>query len=82
MPHAVNFGDALQAIKDGHKVSRDGWNGKGMYLFLVSLWTFKGNESDVYPNSEFIAIKAAGDNITPWLASQQDMLADDWMIVE
>lgn len=63
-------------------MARIGWNGKGMFLFIIPEWTYTDGKQDNYPNVEFIAMKTAQENITPWLASQADMLADDWVIVD
>lgn len=80
----MNFGQAIAALKDGRKVLRTGWNGKGMYLFLVWSWRVENSPIetlDHYPVLPFIAMKTADDCIVPWLASQADMLASDWMIL-
>lgn len=88
---AMSFGHALVALKAGHKVARAGWNGKGMFLFLVAGSRFKvnrppllgiyeeGTEIDYHGH---IDMKTAQGYVVPWLASQPDMLADDWTIVE
>lgn len=87
----MNFSDALNAIKDGKKVSREGWNGKGMFLFLVPGSTFTVNRAPllgIYPPGTEIKyhahvdMKTAQGDIVPWLCSQTDMLANDWGIVE
>ena len=87
----MNFGEALLALKTGEKVARSGWNGKGMFLFLVAGSTFKvsrppllgifpeGTEVNYLPH---IDMKTADDKVVPWLASQTDMLAEDWAVVE
>lgn len=86
----MNFGEALTALKDGQKVARDGWNGKGMFLFLVPGSTFKVNRPPllgIYPEGTsidycpHIDMKTADGKIVPWLASQTDVLAEDWHIV-
>lgn len=86
----MDFGQALSGLKQGAKVSRSGWNGKGMFLFLVPGSTFKvnrppllgiyeeGTEINYCPH---IDMKTADGKIVPWLASQTDVLADDWGIV-
>lgn len=88
---AMSFGHALAALKAGDKVCRAGWNGKGMFLFLVAGSTFKVNRPPlmgIYPEGTeinyhaHIDMKTADNQVVPWLASQTDMLADDWMIVE
>ena len=78
------FGLAVEAMKLGKKVSRAGWNGKGMWLRLVSKGYFDIGCSvvegaDLLP---FIGMKTADNCFVPWLASQTDILADDWCIVE
>jgi hypothetical protein len=80
----TTFGDAIEALKQGNQVARQGWNGKGMWLIIVKLYTVTpielgGHESTLTP---FIAMKAADDKFVPWLASQTDVLAEDWGIVE
>jgi len=97
--NAMPFGHAIEALKMGKRVCRKGWNGKGMFLFLLpagdgipttvihdpALRTVI--ESEVGGNTfnalgsirMFTADKKV---LTGWLASQTDMLADDWMIVE
>jgi hypothetical protein len=79
------FGEAIAALKAGKKVCRTGWNGKGMWLFLVADWDFQVGENNSIENLEllpFICMKTADDKLVPWLASQTDVLAEDWMVVE
>lgn len=85
----MNFGKALEALKEGKKVARSGWNGKGMFLFLVQGSTFNVNRPPllgIYPEGTeikyhaHIDMKTADNQIVPWLASQTDMLANDWEI--
>lgn len=85
-----NFGHALQCLKDGKKVARSGWNGKGMFLFLVPGSRFIVNRAPllgIYPEGTeiqyhaHIDMKTAQDTVVPWLASQTDVLAEDWEIV-
>lgn len=79
-----NFGNAIGYLKKGRKVARKGWNGKGMWLFLVPSdgWALLfGNTTD-YENNPFIAMKTADNKYVPWLASQTDMLAEDWEVIE
>ena len=89
----LNFGQAIEAMKDGKKVCRQGWNGKGMFLYYVpankypasrnTLKTLDGLfEDNMIPYGAYIAMKTAQDNVIPWLASQTDMLSEDWMVVE
>ena len=85
----MDFGKALEALKEGKKVARSGWNGKGMFLFLVQGSTFNVNRPPllgIYPEGTeikyhaHIDMKTADNQIVPWLASQTDMLANDWEI--
>lgn len=101
----LTFGEALQALKNGYQIGREGWNGKGMYL-----WLNKGNVpyEDIISDSSILPLKegvprtlfeygdtdtitrmpninmktATGSIVTGWLASQTDMLAEDWLIIE
>ncbi len=92
----LTFGMAIEALKKGSKVARTGWNGKGMFLwlkpatvvksdwckdpFLKSLADANGGEVEALGT---ICMKTADNKIlTGWLASQTDMLSEDWMIVE
>lgn len=86
----MDFGKALAAIKQGKRVARDGWNGKGMFLFLVPGSQFKVNreplmsimgEGAVVEYHAHIDMKTAQGYVVPWLASQADLLSDDWEIV-
>lgn len=87
----MNFGHALELVKQGKRVARAGWNGKGMFIFLVAGSRFtvnrepllsilgEGTEVDYHGH---VDMRTATGQIVPWLCSQTDMLADDWMIVE
>ena len=84
----MNFGLALEAAKKGKKIARKGWNGKGMYVFLIDIADMHtdadiGNlEGKDVTVMDCLAMKCADDSICPgWLASQTDMLADDWMLL-
>lgn len=87
----MNFGHALSVLNDGKKVARAGWNGKDMFLFLVPGSTFAVNRPPllgIYPEGTsidyrpHIDMKTAQGDIVPWVASQSDVLAEDWGIVE
>lgn len=85
----LNFGLALEAAKCGEKIARKNWNGKGQFVFLASDAEFRTqadlsafNDKDVEVH-DVLVIKTAQDVFQPgWLASQSDMLADDWFIVD
>lgn len=85
------IGWAIKQMQAGLKVQRVGWNGKGMFLFLVSGSRFKVNRAPlntIYPDgteidyNPHVDIKGVDGEITPWQASQTDLLANDWEIVE
>lgn len=77
--YCYNFSEAIALLKQGHKVARAGWNGKGMYITLIPAGNamFQG-----YPMQDCLGMKTANDLMQPgWLASQNDMLSEDWGIV-
>lgn len=91
------FGDAVEALKQGKKVCRTGWNGKGMFLFLLPAGripkaaihdpalrkVLEDNGSDHFEALGSIRMKTADDKIlTGWLASQTDILSEDWIIID
>lgn len=93
----MNFGQALEALKSGSKVAREGWNGKGMFIYHVpansypaqteiakEYWKDTQVTSDspiLVPYGAYIAMKTAQENVVPWLASQTDVLAEDWQVI-
>lgn len=86
----MNFETVLSYVKSGMKVRRLGWNGRGMFIFLVPGSTFKVNRPPllgIYPEGTeikyhaHIDMRTADGQIVPWLASQTDILADDWEVV-
>lgn len=95
----MNFGEALQALKDGFKVQREGWNGKGMFLVKAGGYTVPLDKlrQGTHFTKEFLEAEGCTEfNIVPhidmwsaqktyvtgWLASQTDMMADDWQIAD
>ena len=79
----LSFGMALEALKRGHRVARAGWNGKGMWLALVKkdvadkvAFEFAGLDA-----APWIGMKSADEKFVPWLASQTDVLANDWQVL-
>jgi hypothetical protein len=85
----LTFGLAIEALKNGQRVARSGWNGKDMWLGLVLAYDYNPNSSSGVASAHalgfvklpWIGMKTADDKFVPWLASQSDMLADDWLIV-
>ena len=86
----MTFGQAIKALKNGKSVARKGWNGKGMFLYLIkggeiaSALKYGFGEYENEPTiTDSIAMKTAQNTIVVgWLASQTDMLAKDWEIIE
>lgn len=86
----MSFSKALSYIKTGSRVAREGWNGKGMFIFLVPGSKFKVNRPPllgIYPEGteicyhSHIDMKTADGMVVPWLCSQTDMLANDWCVL-
>lgn len=80
----MNFGEALEIIKNGGRATRKGWNGKDQYIELATNISYIGAYNDIF-NAEHedignAAIAFVGTRGTQlgWLASQADMLAEDW----
>jgi hypothetical protein len=87
----MEFSEALQLVKAGRRVARRGWNGKDMFIFLVPGSKFSVNRPPllgIYPEGTeieyhaHIDMKTAQGYIVPWLASQADLLAEDWLEIE
>lgn len=93
----LNFGQALEALKDGKQIARAGWNGKKMFLFLLPAGTVPTRAIHDPALREVIEKEVGGDSfealgsirmftadkkiLTGWLASQTDMLSEDWEIL-
>jgi hypothetical protein len=92
----VTFGLAIEALKSGRKVARKGWNGKGMWLILVpgsenvkpvagTPYSKAGlTEVQILPHIDMYTTDITGRRamLPGWLASQTDMLSEDWVIIE
>lgn len=87
----ISFGDALVLLKEGKKLARQGWNGKGMFVFMVVGSTFNVNRA---PLNQIFAegteviyrahldLKAVDGTIGVWTPSTTDILSEDWVIVD
>lgn len=71
----MNFGEALQELKGRKKVSRQGWNGKGMFLEL------QVPDEHSKMKRPYIFINPGPEWVVPWVASQADLLSEDWFVV-
>ncbi len=92
MEQGISFGDALAALKVGRRIQRAGWNGKGMFLYLVGPGRYPpstlagqqiANEQrdGLVPYLPYIAMKTVTGEVVPWLASQTDVLGEDWAVL-
>lgn len=86
--HTFTFGEAIRRLKVGQKVSRKGWNGKKQYIQLATGISYKSADGDVVNcehdaiGNKAIAFVGTSGVQMGWLASQADMLAEDWVVVE
>jgi hypothetical protein len=86
----VPFGLALEALKLGRAIARAGWNGKGMFAYLVAANAYpatsriaKAHFGDkLVPYNAYMALKGADGRVSTWAPSGSDALADDWIILE
>lgn len=83
----LTFEQALHLVKNGKRVARSGWNGKGMFIFLVRGSTFKVDRPPLLGIYEegteiryhsHVDMRTADGFIVPWTVSQTDLLAHDW----
>ncbi len=88
MEEKFGIGKAIKEMRNGANVAREGWNGKGMFLYYVPENEYPA-QTDVakeffgesVPYGAYVAMKTAQGNVVPWLASQTDLLAEDWSVV-
>jgi hypothetical protein len=75
-----DFSNAVLALKAGKRVAREGWNGKGMWLRLTGPYVVQDGPGveGIHTSRKFIEMRAADGTFVPWLASQTDILAEDW----
>jgi len=79
----TDFGRALNAAKLGSRIFREGWNGKGMWVGLhKETGTYIREECGTeLEYRDYLVMKTADDKLIPWVASQTDLLAEDWLIL-
>ena len=83
----MDFGKAIEAVKAGKRVSRAGWNGKGQYIELATCVSYKNAAGEIINvnhqalGNNAIAFAGTSGVQLGWLASQADMLAEDWQIL-
>lgn len=86
----LSFGAAIEALKAGKTVTRTGWNGKGMFLFLLqgsnALAKVHGLGFGEYPGEptfrDAIFMRTADNQLVPWTVAQSDALAEDWVVLD
>jgi hypothetical protein len=71
-----DFGEAITALKQGRKVCREGWNGRGMWLAL------QRPDAGSKMSLPYIYMKTVTGDLVPWLASQTDVLSEDWIVLD
>lgn len=88
---AMNFGHAVHFLKLGKKVTRAGWNGSGMFVYLVPAASYPVQtgaaashfgEGSMVPYRSYLALKTAQGDVATWVPSCSDVLAEDWAVVE
>ena len=86
----MDFGEAIKELKNGNKVSRSGWNGKGMFIYYIPANLYKsyteiGNtiadENGMVSYEPYLAIKNVKGTVSTWVPSINDCLAEDWGVV-
>lgn len=89
--HGLTFGMALEALKKGFTVARAGWNGSGMFAYLVPAASYPAQtgaakahfgEGAMVPYRAYLALKTAQGDVATWAPSGSDALAEDWYVVE
>jgi hypothetical protein len=85
----LTFGQAIEAAKQGKKVARTGWNGSGMYAYIVPANSYPAQTEaarkefgEMVPYRTYWALKTAQNDVATWSPSGSDSLAEDWMIVD
>ncbi len=75
MTETFDIGEAVDAMKRGQRVARQGWNGKGMWLEL------QRPDAHSKMTLPYVYMRTAQGDLVPWLCSQTDLLAEDWVLV-
>lgn len=87
----VNFGQAIEAAKQGKRISRSGWNGSGMFAYIVPAASYPAQtgaakahfgENGMVPYRAYWALKTAQEDVATWAPSGSDSLAEDWIILD
>lgn len=88
--YLMKFGEALNKLLKGSKLTRQGWNGKNQFIYYVPQGSYKPcteiaeqlvNEQGLVDYAPYIAFKTVQNQVVPWTPSISDVLAEDWMVV-
>lgn len=88
--YSSDFGGALAALRDGKRVARAGWNGRGMFVYLVPPASYSVQtgaakahfgEGAMVPYNAYFAIKNVNETVSTWVPSVNDCLAEDWSVL-
>lgn len=85
----MNFGDAIALLKGGRAVAREGWNGRGMFVYLVPSGAYPARTGvakahfgdELVPYNPYFAIKNVDGTVSTWVPSINDCLANDWTLI-
>ena len=86
----MDFGLAIAAMRQGLRVARAGWNGRGMFVYLVPAASYPAQtgaakahfgEDAMVPYNPYMAIKNVNDTVSTWVPSINDCLAEDWAVI-
>ena len=89
--YTSSFQGALAALKDGRRVSRTGWNGKGMFAYMVPRASYPVQtgaakahfgEGSMVPYNAYFALKGVDETVSTWVPSVSDLLAEDWHVLD
>lgn len=86
----MDFGDAIKAAKQGEKIARIGWNGSGMFAYIVPANVYPAQTGvakeywgeKLVPYRSYWALKTAQEDVAMWSPSGSDSLAEDWIIIK
>ena len=88
MPTTMNFGDAIDALKQWYRITRAGWNGKDMFVYYVPAGEYpaqtdvaKEHIGETVKYREYMALKTAQWDVATWSPSGSDALAEDWIVL-
>ena len=87
--YLTDFGTAIYHARQGKKIARLGWNGSGMYAYIVPANTYPAQNEiarkefgDMVPYRAYWALKTAQNDVATWAPSGSDSLAEDWLILD